>query len=1819
MDEREPPPTRRQAPSPLVFATDNKNSPPLPPANPPPSTAATTPNPSNVAPHALQQAVSQSSNSNQVSMPFIKRHVTRRLRLAKDECDKELQKVTDMITAFFEERIRDAEPVDLPDQPRAPAAVRPGELRRAVRELEDNEQQHAVVDHSDGETGDEADIDSNRLSTARSHPSLSRRSTSPEVSIPSVSSSPGALRRYPGSGSRHVEQISPRKASNSSTAPSTTGSASSSLPAPGAAASSTAAGRRLSRAIRVPVFPPSEASSRSTSRSRSPLPSSRNENSPRTSNRRSSRIWLDEPLDPFMTALHGITAIATEIQDMSLSALSAEPGACNELVNRIQVLGKGWDEHPEWLGRGWYVQALLSVAKLARVVEWWQAEKQFWNFEDDDEESSEPLAFVLKPEAAGPQPEEETVSGRRRPSRPSLFGHRRNTHHKTTTDLSTRRQPAQIQDVETNRVQATERLREKAEEAQRLNIVVELSLDGDQLIWINHAWSDVIGTDPEESTGTSVSSLLAPDDIHVFRDATDKLQEDDTHTIEVRFRMQVDVSRYHGGGPLVYREMEAKGMLMLDRGDGTPSHTMWVIKPIGPPEPAQSFALEMGDIGYEPSAAFSSLLGMRRDTVTSLEPVTPFPFNRPISTASIMCRICECQVPEWYFEKHNETCSEVHKLEADISECNDSISELRTKMRELSAALENPVAGSTPEYRGMAIYCGTPGTSSPLQVFRPALPRQFQKPNLRKSHQKVIEALDEVLQLALEVSMPALRDDQAEEHIDTQRLLSPASERRVTQLRSWPRPATEDAALSRLVLDVDLLVRTKLENVTRMQNTIRYTEKVRQEWEEKVEQTLAQLEATEDDDEDDGEEGEDTTEEGVGHHLATGEAAEGGYSSTTSEYEFGRDEPSSDPTPTQCVSPPPGGHKSTHSSGGVTPSVPIPQVPATYAGVGSRSSTPSSVSSPLARAVPIVASAQDLAAAAKAVMTDSQTSTIATTSSATLHRQVSSVSNIEASKATFTPPLSPMLSPKEGASLNRRHSTALHAVTSPTPSTGGPLSPRIPSLAPRTTPSSIKDFEIIKPISKGAFGSVFLAKKKTTGDYYAIKVLKKADMIAKNQITNVKAERMILMRQAESPFVVKLFFTFQSKENLYLVMEYLNGGDCAALIKSLGALPEEWTKNYVAEVVLGLEYLHERGVVHRDLKPDNLLIDQYGHLKLTDFGLSRIGLLGRQTRDTAIPSLIRGRGPSSRPPSIDSAYLSSPILFSELNTPSTGYFAHRGHSAPRMHEDESSGSESLGGLRTSRHASKPSESPLQSFALDLSTELRSHSMSSATSGGTPPGEQKFVGTPDYLAPETILGFSGDDHTVDWWAMGVITYEFLYGIPPFHAETPEKVFDNIISRRIEWHEDLIDYSPEARDFMERLLVTDPARRLGANGATEVKAHPWFADIEWDKVMQSKAQFIPQVTDPESTDYFDPRGASSLLLQDDEPAALHNRPPIDSPGSEELMQSTTVPLPMLPASGPPSSNDDFGAFSFKNLPVLKHANDEVIRKLRSDNMVPLAQSLSEPPMIHSRRKSLSQRIKKPSNLVTDVKVGTNPPSPSTSTSSITSSPSRGSIPAPLSAAGSGSHSRRPSEYGAVERFKLNQMELDRRNSMPSRLRTASVSSSDPGTTSDLWTHVGSSPVVLESTPPSSVTSKKSDSSDRVVTCLLAEDNPISMKIMETLLTRMGCRCVLVTDGAEAISVALGEIKFDCILMDYQMPVVDGETAARYIKSTHNKNQNTPIIAVSAYSGQNSHAGGSLFAASLAKPLNKADLLSAMRSLGFKISTQDSKPNAAKLITR
>lgn len=202
---------------------------------------------------------------------------------------------------------------------------------------------------------------------------------------------------------------------------------------------------------------------------------------------------------------------------MSLAHLTSQPKVCSTLVQRVQNIGKAWDEHPDWHGRNWYVQVLLAVASLSRVVEWWEAEKQFWNFEDDDDEQAEPFTFLLKPaDETVPTPTTTTGGGmdhkkqlsltadeenRLRLSRPTSQGRRSRDEARkdigltlTHRDTEPPRASARVLDkTESARVLATERLRLQAEKAQNRNIVMELNLDGDHLNWVNYAWTVVVG------------------------------------------------------------------------------------------------------------------------------------------------------------------------------------------------------------------------------------------------------------------------------------------------------------------------------------------------------------------------------------------------------------------------------------------------------------------------------------------------------------------------------------------------------------------------------------------------------------------------------------------------------------------------------------------------------------------------------------------------------------------------------------------------------------------------------------------------------------------------------------------------------------------------------------------------------------------------------------------------------------------------------------------------------------------------------------------------------------------------------------------------------------------------------------------------------------------------------------------------------------------------------------------------------------------------------------------------------------------------------
>ncbi|XP_047324112.1 probable serine/threonine protein kinase IRE [Impatiens glandulifera] len=405
--------------------------------------------------------------------------------------------------------------------------------------------------------------------------------------------------------------------------------------------------------------------------------------------------------------------------------------------------------------------------------------------------------------------------------------------------------------------------------------------------------------------------------------------------------------------------------------------------------------------------------------------------------------------------------------------------------------------------------------------------------------------------------------------------------------------------------------------------------------------------------------------------------------------------------------------------------------------------------------------------------------------------------------------------------------------------------------------TSIEDFEIIKPISRGAFGRVFLARKRATGDVFAIKVLRKADMIRKNAVESILAERDILI-SVRNPFVVRFFYSFTCRENLYLVMEYLNGGDLYSLLRNLGCLDEDMVRIYIAELVLALEYLHSLNIIHRDLKPDNLLIGPDGHIKLTDFGLSKVGLIN-----------------------------------------STDDLSHPPVSSTTMLENEEP-----------KYVRQPS----------IKEERQ---------------KQSVVGTPDYLAPEILLGM-GHGATADWWSVGVILFELLVGIPPFNAKLPQEIFDNIMNRDIPWPKVPEEISYEAYDLIDKLLIESPVQRLGATGAREVKQHSFFKDINWDTLARQKAMFIPSV-EAQDTSYF-----MSRYIWNPEDGNVEGGSDFDGMSDTSVSCSSGTYSNMMDEEGDECGNlaefsapslevnYSFSNFSFKNLSQLASINYDFVIK-------------------------------------------------------------------------------------------------------------------------------------------------------------------------------------------------------------------------------------------------------------------------------------------------
>nr|KJB42302.1 hypothetical protein B456_007G147700 [Gossypium raimondii]KJB42304.1 hypothetical protein B456_007G147700 [Gossypium raimondii] len=332
----------------------------------------------------------------------------------------------------------------------------------------------------------------------------------------------------------------------------------------------------------------------------------------------------------------------------------------------------------------------------------------------------------------------------------------------------------------------------------------------------------------------------------------------------------------------------------------------------------------------------------------------------------------------------------------------------------------------------------------------------------------------------------------------------------------------------------------------------------------------------------------------------------------------------------------------------------------------------------------------------------------------------------------------------------------------------------------------VDDFELLTMIGKGAFGEVRVCREKTTGQVYAMKKLKKSEMLRRGQVEHVKAERNLLA-EVDSNCIVKLYCSFQDEDFLYLIMEYLPGGDMMTLLMRKDILTEDEARFYVAETVLAIESIHKHNYIHRDIKPDNLLLDRHGHLRLSDFGLCK---------------------------PLDCSTIQESDFIVGGNSNESGESDERPAALKRTQQEQ-----------------------LEHWQKNRRTLAYS-----------------TVGTPDYIAPEVLLK-KGYAMECDWWSLGAIMFEMLIGYPPFYSDDPMSTCRKIVNWKthLKFPEEA-KLSAEATDLISKLLC-DVSHRLGSKGAGEIKEHPWFQGVDWDRIYEMEAAFIPEVNDELDTQNFE----------------------------------------------------------------------------------------------------------------------------------------------------------------------------------------------------------------------------------------------------------------------------------------------------------------------------------------------------------------------------
>ncbi|KAG7224285.1 hypothetical protein INR49_000528 [Caranx melampygus] len=389
----------------------------------------------------------------------------------------------------------------------------------------------------------------------------------------------------------------------------------------------------------------------------------------------------------------------------------------------------------------------------------------------------------------------------------------------------------------------------------------------------------------------------------------------------------------------------------------------------------------------------------------------------------------------------------------------------------------------------------------------------------------------------------------------------------------------------------------------------------------------------------------------------------------------------------------------------------------------------------------------------------------------------------------------------------------------------------------KRTRLGLEDFESLKVIGRGAFGEVRLVQKKDTGHVYAMKILRKADMLEKEQVGHIRAERDILV-EADSLWVVKMFYSFQDKMNLYLIMEFLPGGDMMTLLMKKDTLTEEATQFYIAETVLAIDSIHQLGFIHRDIKPDNLLLDSRGHVKLSDFGLCT-GL--KRAHRTEFYKNLNHSLPSD--------------LSKQSQATLSIYFHCSLHATLLLHYDL-------------LNLSRPASTAFQNMNSKRKAETWKRNRRQLAFS--------TVGTPDYIAPEVFMQ-NGYNKLCDWWSLGVIMYEMLIGYPPFCSETPQETYRKVMN----WRETLIfppevPISEKAKDLILRhehqvccfglwfcRFCCEEEHRIGAAGVEEIKSNPFFEGVDYDHIRERPAAIPIEIKSIDDTSNFDEFPDSDIL--------------------------------------------------------------------------------------------------------------------------------------------------------------------------------------------------------------------------------------------------------------------------------------------------------------------------------------------------------------------